>query len=132
MNYAQTLQLTWIGNSLAVVDHPTVEDICWESYCVFNKDIETQDEFNEKVDDLLNLRMGIKDDSEAALQKAYSDCDPEEANEIVYVVRHNDDTVEIVTSENDPHGDEFIRITGLLEGGQLNNFFKVSIEDNLL
>lgn len=132
MNYAQTLQLTWIGNSLAVVDHPTVDDIYWSSYCVFNDAIETHQQFNEKVDDLLNLRMGIKDGNKASLRLAYSDCDPEEANEIVYVVRHNDDTVEIVTSENDPHGDEFIRITGLLEGGQLKNLFKVSIEDNLI
>lgn len=132
MNYAQTLQLTWIGNSLADVDHPDVDDIYWDSYGVFNKDIETQDEFNEKVDELINLRMGIKDDSKAALRKAYSDCHPEEANEIVYVVRHNDDTVEIVTSENDPHGDEFIRIVGLLESGDLKNLYQVSIEDNLL
>ncbi|MFY0656387.1 MAG: hypothetical protein JXR12_06525 [Neptunomonas phycophila] len=132
MNYAETLQLTWIGNSLADVDHPEVDDIRWDSYCVFNKDIESQDEFNEKVDDLMLLRMGIKDDSKAALRKAYSDCDPEEANTIVYVVRHKDDKVEIVTPENDKHGGEFIRITGLLESGELKNFYEVQIEDNLL
>lgn len=132
MNYAQTLQLTWIGNSLADVDHPDVDDIAWDSYCVFNKDIETQDEFNEKVDDLFNLRMGIKDDSKAALRKAYSDCHPEEASTRVYVVRHKNDTVEIVTPENDPHGDKFIHIVGLLVKGELKNFYMVNIEDNTL
>ena len=132
MNYAETLQLTWIGNSLADVEHPDEPDTYWDSYCVFNEDIETQAEFDEKIQDLSLLRMGIKDDSKAALRKAYSDCHPEEANTIVYVVRHKDDRVEIVTDQNDPHGDEFIRIVGLLEVGELKNLYQVSIEDNLL
>lgn len=132
MNYDKTLTLTWLGNTLVDVDHPDVDDIGWDSLYVRNDLLETKQEFNDKLDRLNLLYMGVKDDSQKALDKAYSDCHPEEPNSIVYVARHKDDTVEILTDQNDPDRTRFIHIINLAQSNQLNNLYQVDIEDDLL
>ncbi len=127
-----TITLTWADNTLVDVEIDSVDDIGWESLYRINSMIETQREFDNRIDHLTRLSTAVSNKDQSALNRVYSDCDPEEPNTIVYVALHQDNTVEIITYENDPHGDRFVAVVNLAKSNQLNNLYQIDIEDNLL